>query len=155
MKAQDIMTTAIATLPLQCTIGEALEEIARKNFQAFPVIDPAGRLRGILSVMMIVESILPAYILSGELTHVAFAPDLEEVHQKLALLRSQPIEAIMKTDPPTVSPETSFLAVRDYPSSGPGKCSNFTRNRSRCSGRPYSAFRPDHTARTPWSLTGS
>ena len=110
MKAKDIMTTEIATLPLQCTVGRALRECASKKFQAFPVVDHEGRLRGILSIMMIFQSILPPYILSGELSPVTYAPDLEEVHQKLAALRNQPIQGTMKIDPPTVSPETSYLA---------------------------------------------
>ncbi|MDH4195495.1 MAG: CBS domain-containing protein [Nitrospirota bacterium] len=110
MKAKDIMTTAITTLPLQCTVGWALRECARKKFQAFPVLDQEGGLRGIFSIMMVFPSILPPYILSGELSQVTFAPDLEEVHQKLAALRNRPIEGLMKTDPPTVSPETSYLA---------------------------------------------
>ena len=110
MKAKDIMTTEIATLSLQCTVGWAMQECAHKKFQAFPVVDHEGRLRGILSIMMVFQSILPPYILSGELSQVAYAPDLEEIHQKLATLRNQPIEGIMKSDPPTVSPETSYLA---------------------------------------------
>ena len=44
------------------------------------------------------------------ITQVSFDPDLEEVHQKLDALRNQPIERIMKTNPPTVSSETSYLA---------------------------------------------
>ena len=111
MKAKDIMTTEITTLPLQCTVGWALQECARKKFQAFPVVDQEGRLQGVLSIMMVFQSILPPYILSGELSQVTYAPDLEEVHQKLAALRNQPIEGTMKTDPPTVSPETSYLAL--------------------------------------------
>ena len=99
-KAHDIMTTEMATLPLQCTIGWALKECARLKFQAFPVIDQERRLQGILSIMMVFQSILPPYILSGELPQVSFDPDLEEVHQKLDVLRNQPIERIMKTNPP-------------------------------------------------------
>jgi len=110
MKAKDIMTREIVTLPLQCTVGWALRECARKKFQAFPVVDQEGRLRGIFSIMMVFQSILPPYILSGELSQVTYAPDLEEVHQKLATLRKQPIEGTMKPDPPAVSPETSYLA---------------------------------------------
>lgn len=110
MKAQDIMTRAMATLPLQCTIGWALKECARLKYQAFPVIDPEGRFRGILSVMMVFQSLLPPYVLSGEISQVTYAPDLEEVHLKLAALRNQPIAGIMKTNPPMVSPETSYLA---------------------------------------------
>ena len=110
MKAHDIMTTEMATLPLQCTIGWALRECARLKFQAFPVIDQERRLRGILSIMMVFQFILPPYILSGELPQVSFAQDLEEVHQKLAALRDQPIEGMMKTNPPMVSPDSSYLA---------------------------------------------
>ena len=64
--------------------------------------DRSGRdgCRGILSIMMVFQSILPPYILSGELPQVSFDPDLEEVHQKLDVLRNQPIEGIMKTNPP-------------------------------------------------------
>ena len=110
MKARDIMTTEIVTLPLQCTVGLAIRECARKNYQALPVVDHEGRLHGILSVMMVLQSILPPYILSGELSQVTYAPDLEEIHHKLAALQNQPIEGMMKTNPATVSPETSFLA---------------------------------------------
>lgn len=110
MKARDIMSTEIHTLSPECTVGEALRQYARKKFQALPIVDGTGHLQGVISIMMIFKHILPPYIVSGELKEVSFAPDLNQVHDRLKSLRNQPVSHIMKHDPPTVSPDMSVLA---------------------------------------------
>ena len=137
------MTTEMATLPLQCTIGWALKECARLKFQAFPVIDQERRLQGILSIMMVFQSILPPYILSGELAQVSFDPDLEEVHQKLDALRNQPIERIMKTNPPTVSSESVLPGLRHHSPTDSGTRPHLARGRIRSPGGSYCTLGSD------------
>ena len=50
LKVEDIMTENPQTIPLTYTIQDALLMIQKKKVGAFPVVDEAGELKGILSV---------------------------------------------------------------------------------------------------------
>lgn len=109
MTAGDVMTTAVRTLAPDCPVGEALQRFAETRLQAFPVVDGAGRLLGTVSAVTILQRALPPYVVSGDLRHVGFAPDLADVGKRLAALRAQPVSAVLDPDPPTVRPDTPLL----------------------------------------------
>lgn len=110
MKAVDIMTRSVQTLSPEELIGDALEHFAAERFQALPVVDGAGRLAGMLCLPALLAKILPRYIVDGELGDVSYAPDLNQIHQRLDSLRGQPVSSVMDRHPPTVTPDSSALA---------------------------------------------
>lgn len=109
MKARDIMSTAVETLMPDCTIGEAVRRFAATRRHAFPVVDATGKLLGTVNLWHLIGHVLPPYIVSGDLPDVRFAPDLNQIHDRLAGLRDQPVSAIMNREPPTVRPTHSVL----------------------------------------------
>ncbi len=109
MKARDVMTTDVRTLAPDCPVGDALRRFADTKLQAFPVVDATGRLLGTLSVLSILQRALPPYIVSGDLPDVGFAPDLNQVRDRLARLRAEPVSRLLDLEPPTVGPETPLL----------------------------------------------
>lgn len=109
MKARDVMTTEVRTLTPDCPVGEALRLFAETKLQAFPVVDAAGRLCGTVSALTVLQRALPPYVVSGDLPHVGFAPDLQQVRDRLADLKPRPVTAIMDREPATVRPETPLL----------------------------------------------
>ena len=109
MKARDIMTTELVTLSPACTIGQAVRKFAETKLQAFPVVDEKGILEGTVNVWRLLRHVMPPYIVSGDLPDVRFAPDLSQLHERLAGMRDQTVTLIMNRTPPTVKPEHSVL----------------------------------------------
>ncbi len=110
MKAQDIMIRQPHTIPPQCTIGEALRQMADLRLQAFPVVDKKKMLLGTLNFWQILEWAMPSYISQNDLSDVRFAPDLAQFHERLGELKSNPVTQVMNSHPPCVRPDDSVLA---------------------------------------------
>lgn len=109
MKARDIMTRDVVTLPPDYPIGDAVHKFAEKKLQAFPVVDANGNLIGTINIWRLLRHVMPPYIVSGDLPDVRFAPDLSLLHERLASMRDQPVSAVMNRKPPTVRPDHSVL----------------------------------------------
>ncbi len=110
MNARDIMIRQAHTIPLQCTIGEALRHMADLRIQAFPVVDEKKTVLGTLSFWQILEWALPSYISQNDLSDVRFAPDLAQFHKRLGELKPKPVTQVMNPHPPCVRPDDSILA---------------------------------------------
>ncbi len=109
MNARDIMIRQAHTIPPQCTIGEALRQMADLHLQAFPVVDEKKMLLGTLSFWQIIEWAMPSYISQDDLSDVRFAPDLARFHERLGELKLNPVAQLMNAHPPCVRPEDSVL----------------------------------------------
>jgi len=109
VKAKDIMTTDVRALSPDCLIGEAIRRFAESKYQAFPVVDAAGTLLGVLSIWHLLRKAVPSYIVSGELADVPFAPDLDQLHARMAELNSQPVSSVMDPQPMQAKPDHSAL----------------------------------------------
>ncbi|WP_342347064.1 CBS domain-containing protein [uncultured Nitrospira sp.] len=110
MNARDIMIRQAYTIPPQCTIGEALRQMADLRLQAFPVVDEKKMLLGTLNFWQILEWAMPSYISQGDLSDVRFAPDLAQFHERLEELKPNPVTQVMNPHPPCVRPDDSVLA---------------------------------------------
>ncbi|HBP90901.1 MAG TPA: CBS domain-containing protein [Nitrospirales bacterium] len=110
MNARDIMIRQAHTIPPQCTIGEALRQMADLRLQAFPVVDEKKILLGTLNFWQILERAMPSYISQGDLPDVRFAPDLVQFHERLGELKPNRVTQVMNPHPPCVRPDDSVLA---------------------------------------------
>ncbi len=109
MRARDVMTTQVRAVLPDRPVGDVVRELAEAHLQAIPVVDAQGKLRGLLSILVILRQVLPSYIVKGDLPDVRFAPDLNQVLERLGELREQPVSAVMDQDPATVRPETPLM----------------------------------------------
>lgn len=109
MIARDIMTTEVTTFPPDYQVGEAMKKMAEKRLQACPIVDASGRLTGVLTIVALLSKVMPPYIVSGELSNVCFAPDLEKIHEQLMKWRAQPVSNLMIANTPRARPESSVL----------------------------------------------
>ncbi len=109
MRAREVMTTEPRTVSPDQPVGEVLRELGHAHLQAFPVVDAAGKLCGLLSILAVLRHVLPSYIVKGDLPDVRFAPDLNQVQERLAGLREQAVSAVMDRDVPSVRPDTPLL----------------------------------------------
>ncbi|WNM61408.1 CBS domain-containing protein [Candidatus Nitrospira neomarina] len=110
MKAQDIMIRQPHTILPQCTIGEALRQMADLRHQDLPVVDEKKMLLGTLNFWQILERAMPSYISQGDLPDVRFAPDLAQFHERLGELKPNPVTQVMNPHPPCARPNDSVLA---------------------------------------------
>jgi CBS domain-containing protein len=68
-----------------------------------------GALLGLLNIWDILLKALPPYIISGDLPDVRFAPDLNQLHERLAALRTQAAADLIDRNPPQAKPGDSVL----------------------------------------------
>ncbi|MBI5379988.1 MAG: CBS domain-containing protein [Nitrospirae bacterium] len=111
MTARDIMTAHPVVLRRDQSVQEALKVIAAHRLHDLPVVDGEGRVVGMLSTFDLVRQALPAYIVSGDLKDVAFAPDLSMTYRRLEEIGNRSVAEVMTTDFDRVAPETSLLEV--------------------------------------------
>ena len=57
MKASDIMTFGVATVPAGASLGDAARTLLNHRIRSLPVVDPDGKLVGILSESDLVRAL--------------------------------------------------------------------------------------------------
>jgi CBS domain-containing protein len=110
-RVRDVMSTAPVTVQPDETVAAAADILAAKNVSALPVVDPEGRLLGLLRDDDLIVSEarvhVPAFVnflglglpLPGEMKH------LEAEIKKIA---GATVRDVMLTDPPTVGPDDTL-----------------------------------------------
>ena len=57
MKASDVMTLGVATVPVGATLGEAARTLLDHRIRSLPVVDPTGKLVGIVTESDLVRAL--------------------------------------------------------------------------------------------------
>lgn len=110
----DIMTTSVETISPDTTVAEAADRLAARAFGAFPVVDGAGRLIGLLRdedlmvaqgsvhvprMLYVLGAVVP---LPGEMKHVE-----DELHK----VAGSTVADVMDAEPVTIGPQESVNDV--------------------------------------------
>ncbi len=103
------MAWDVLTLPPECPICDAVRKFVEMKLQAFSVVNAKGNLFGMVNIWQLLRHVLPFYIVSGDVPDVRFVPDLNQLHERLASMRDQPVSAIMNREPPAVRSDYSIL----------------------------------------------
>jgi len=111
MRAKDIMKTAVITACEQEVLIDLTARVRETHVRMFPVINQDRVVVGAVSTFSIMEHLLPAYILSGDLGDLAFAPDMDLLHSNYMDRRNLAVTALMDTPPLLVNAEESVFAV--------------------------------------------
>jgi CBS-domain-containing membrane protein len=111
MRAKDIMKTAVITASEQEILVDLTARLHETHVRMFPVIDQERVVVGAVSTFSIMEHLLPAYILSGDLGDLAFAPDMDLLHKSYLEGRNLVVTALMDDAPLLVDGEESVFAV--------------------------------------------
>jgi len=111
MLVRNMMITTVWTASPEQKMGEAIDLMRRHRVRALPVVDSENRICGILTTINILRHILPEYIESGDLSDVAFAPDIHVLSKRYPRMIIRKVEELMDTEPLTVSDDESLLAV--------------------------------------------
>ena len=94
------------------TVEEAVRIIVDSRLPALPVIDDNGRLAGIFGEREFMAAVFPGYV--GELRFAGFVTkELDEVLQKRATCRTEPVAKHMNTEHVDVPEGASDLQVAE------------------------------------------
>ncbi|HIA14093.1 MAG TPA: CBS domain-containing protein [Nitrospirales bacterium] len=105
----EIMTTKVSFVAVDATIEDAISIMRKEKVQTMPVVGADRLFVGMFTVRLFLKKALPAYIGSGDLPDVRFAPDLPQFHETLYQMRTAAVSTVMNTNHPTVVAENSVL----------------------------------------------
>jgi len=101
MLVRDVMTSPATTVPMDATIGRALELLDTRSVTMLPVVSEAGAIVGVLSEADVVRDALPEDVR----THMIPSGELEEVG------RAHVVADLMNLRPVTVGPDTDLATA--------------------------------------------
>jgi CBS-domain-containing membrane protein len=113
IRAQDIMSPDVVTLPADMDFAAAAKILLESHFNGAPVVDDQGRLLGILcqSDLVAQHKRLPVptlFTLLDSFVRLTPAKQLEKQVRKIAALT---VAEAMTPDPVTVSPDTAIETI--------------------------------------------
>lgn len=111
MDAKLIMTRPVVTCHPDQSIAEVLELLGSSHHRMLPVVDADNKVLGVVHTLCLLEKIVPTYIGSGDLTSVAYAPDIGLLKKNYLALLDHKVEEAMLTKPIIVRPDESLLSV--------------------------------------------
>ncbi len=111
MIASNIMTTGVVTLGHKSTMLDAIKLLSEKQVRQIPVVDPSGRVVGVITPRKLMKAILPPYVADGTVADVRFAPELPEFVEKIDSLASKSVDDILDKEFVSVGPETHSMEV--------------------------------------------
>ncbi len=109
MIVREIMTTEVSFVTADTTIEDAIGLMRKQKVQTMPVVGSDRLFLGMFTVRLFLKKGLPAYIVSGDLPDVRFAPDLPKFRETLDQMRTAAVSTVMDAGHPTVVAENSVL----------------------------------------------
>jgi CBS domain-containing protein len=113
IKAKDIMTREVLTLTLDTEVTKAAKLLLQKGFNALPVVDKAGRLKGILcqSDLISQQEALPVPSYFALLDSFIPLTSLKKIEREVQKIAATTVEQAMTPDPVTVGPDTPIEEI--------------------------------------------
>lgn len=107
--AKDYMSTKIKSVPPDMNARQALRLLIRGKTSGLPVINKAGAVVGVFTEKEVMKSILPSYI--KDVGAFIYGGDSKAELKKLSQLDRYRVKDLMRTEVPTVGPDTSLTEV--------------------------------------------
>ena len=111
MFAEKIMVTNVVTAKEHELVGDVHAKMNREKLRMLPILDNDGLVKGLLSTFSIMQSIVPDYLISGDLNQISYAPDLGILCKRYEEVITSPICDMIDTTPLLVHKEDSLLSV--------------------------------------------
>ena len=113
MKATDIMTTEVVTVPDTASARDCVERMLATGHHALPVVDASGSLIGLISQIDILRLCLPQY--AEQIGDLAFLPDdFAPFDSQMEKVADVCISDIMTRDPATATEDTAIVFTVDH-----------------------------------------
>ncbi len=111
MHAKNIMTTDVVVCHPDQTVADIAEVLNKKTFRMIPVIDGDHKILGAVNTLSVLASIVPAYIVKGDLQSIPYAPDIGLLHKHYKNLLQCKVADVMDKKPTIVHADESLLSV--------------------------------------------
>lgn len=111
MKVKDIMLRDLAAIEEHTPVRDFIYLLKQCNLSSLPVVDDEDRIVGIISERDIIGALLPGYF--ETLRGTPFAPNPDELSQRLSELHKQPVQAFMTKPVTTVGENEDDFYVAD------------------------------------------
>ena len=98
MLARDIMQKPVA-IHAEARVSDALKKMRESGHRFLPVVDSDGQAVGLFSTLSVIGSLVPDYIVSGDLDDIPYAPDFGLLRQHYDDVKDQPVSKLMVDKP--------------------------------------------------------
>ncbi|MCI0579024.1 MAG: CBS domain-containing protein [Chloroflexi bacterium] len=111
MNVSQVMKRNVISISSSATVGQAAARFASQKIGMLPVVDPAGRLVGVLNLRDLIDLVMPVFVqLIDDFDFVGDFGVLEE-QQPSPELMAQPVTAVME---PPITVKSSSGLVRAF-----------------------------------------
>ncbi|MDQ7000698.1 MAG: CBS domain-containing protein [Mariprofundus sp.] len=111
MHARDIMTTDVVVCHPEQTVGDIAAVLNEKSFRMIPVVDAERKILGAVNSLSVLASLVPSYIVTGDLKSIPYAPDIGLLRKHYETLLQSKVRDVMDDNPTIVSEDESLLSV--------------------------------------------
>lgn len=111
MKVKDIMTRDLSAIEEDTLIREFIYIVSKCGLSSLPVVDEDDRIVGIISERDVIGAVLDGY--HETLRGTPFAPNPDELSQKLAQLEDEPVRTYMTSPVTTIQDDEDDYYVAD------------------------------------------
>jgi len=111
MHARDIMTTDVVVCHPEQTVADIAAVLNEKSFRMIPVVDAERKILGAVNSLSVLASLVPSYIVTGDLKSIPYAPDIGLLRKHYENLLQSKVRDVMDDNPTIVSEDESLLSV--------------------------------------------
>jgi len=111
MHAKNIMTTGVVTCHPEQTVADIADVLNKKTFRMIPVIDSEHKILGAVNTLSVLASLVPSYIVTGDLKSIPYAPDIGLLRKHYKKLLQRKVSEVMDEKPTVVHADESLLSV--------------------------------------------
>ncbi len=111
MHAKDIMTTDVVVCHPEQTVADIAAVLNKKAFRMIPVVDSERKVLGAVNSLSVLASLVPNYIVTGDLKSIPYAPDIGLLRKHYDQLLQCKVHDVMDEKPTIVSEDESLLSV--------------------------------------------
>ena len=107
MKASEVMEPNPSTLKPDDSIESAARFIMDKRYRSLPVVDADGCYLGMFGINCLLKQVIPNAVINHGLENVSFIHEsFEELFERFAAVKDEPISICMSTDIKAIPPDT-------------------------------------------------
>jgi predicted transcriptional regulator len=111
MHAKNIMTTDVVVCHPEQTVADIAAVLNEKTFRMIPVVDSEHKILGAVNSLSVLTSLVPSYIVTGDLKSIPYAPDIGLLRKHYEKLLQCKVRDVMDKNPTIVSADESLLSV--------------------------------------------
>lgn len=111
MHAKNIMATDVVVCHPDQNVTDIVATLIEQPFRMIPVVDDDRTILGAVHTLSLLSSLVPSYIVTGDLKSIPFAPDFGLLRKHYHQLMNAKVVDVMDKKPTIVHADESLLSV--------------------------------------------